>query len=192
MGEKEDIERDAEKEIESRQKLLDLSNVSLTLLTYNDIFSSFDPRPYSQKALSQDLLAEMKRATRETSSGQIELSFILPRDKRNWEHEVIIKRRLREHFKKHYVQLVNEVRRLKTRGIGMAFLGVVMIFVASLLFSLDTSNILIHFIRILLEPAGWFTAWTGLEDMYYTGRELKKDLDFYERMSNAGVQFISI
>lgn len=175
-----------------KQKLLDLSSVSLTLSSYTDIFSSFDPRHYSQRALSQDMLAELKRASRETTSGQIVLSFILPRDKRNWEHEVVIKRRLREHFKKHYIQYVSDVRKLKMKGFGMAFLGVLMIFVSSLLRSIQSPNIPMRFLMTLLEPAGWFTAWTGLEDVYYTGRELKVELDFYEKMSNAGIQFVSI
>ncbi|MEK6856016.1 MAG: hypothetical protein AABX66_02550 [Nanoarchaeota archaeon] len=187
MGEREGSER----RVEGRINLSERADIGLNIETYNDIFSSFDPRPYSQKALSQDLLNELKRATRETTPGGIELTFIMPRDKRNWEHEVVIKRRLREHFKKHYIQLVSDSKRLKFRGYGMALLGVLMIFVSSLLYSIEDSNFLIRFLVILLEPAGWFTAWTGLEDIYYTGRELKKELDFYEKMSNAEVAFVS-
>lgn len=175
-----------------KQKLLDLSSVSLTISNYNDLFSSFDPRAYSQRGLSQDMLSELQRATRETIAGKIELTFIMPRDKRNWEHEVIIKRRLKEHFKKHYMQKISEAKRLKMHGIGMAISGVILIFLASLLYSIENSGLFIKFLEILLEPAGWFTAWTGLEDIYYTGRELKKEMNFYEKLSNSQVQFLSV
>ena len=34
-------------------------NVSLVLESYNDIFSDFDPRNYSERALSDDFLIEI-------------------------------------------------------------------------------------------------------------------------------------
>jgi len=35
-----------------KKKLLQLSEISLIIDTYDDIFSDFDPRPYSQRALA--------------------------------------------------------------------------------------------------------------------------------------------
>ena len=43
---------------EETEKLLQQSEISLLLDSYDDIFSDFDPRPYNQRALSQDFLAE--------------------------------------------------------------------------------------------------------------------------------------
>lgn len=173
------------------KKLLDLSSISLNVPGYNDLFSSFDPRPYSQRALSQDLLNELKRSIKELPSGQLQVTFILPREGREWEDEIIIKRRLRDHFKRHYLLSLEEIKKLKFRGYGMALLGVLFIFLSSLLYSIEDSHFILKFLQILLEPAGWFTAWTGLEDVYYTGRQLKEDVDFYEKLSNAVVEFIS-
>ena len=87
--------------------------------------------------------------------------------------------------------MIDEVKGLKKKGTGMAFVGVILIMIATYLYSLSSSNYLILFFETLLEPAGWFTAWTGMEDIYYGGRELNKELKFYERISNAEIAFNS-
>jgi len=178
------------KSSDETKKILDLSEVSLTLDTYDDIFSDFDPRVYSQRAISHDLLDELKRATRE-SKDQLHLTFIIPREKRKWDEEELIKNRLRSHFKKHHIDMISQVKKLKYQGYGMSLLGALMIFVASIFYGSEINNLALKFILTLLEPAGWFTAWTGLEDIYYTGREIKKELHFYEKMSNSEIEFLS-
>ena len=175
---------------ESERKLLRLSEISLQLDTYDDIFSDFDARPYSNRALSDDFLIESKKASKDKPSGGIELKFLMPTRERNSQNEILIKKRLHEHFTKHYIILKEEVINLKKKGIIMALAGVFMIFIATYLFSINQSWP-IKFLEVLLEPAGWFTAWTGLEDIYYTGRELKRNLDFYEKMSKAEINFLS-
>ena len=64
-------------ELARTQKLLGLSNISLSLNSYDDIFSGFDPRPYSQRALSDDFLAESKRASRDKELDGVELIFLI-------------------------------------------------------------------------------------------------------------------
>ncbi|MEK6927178.1 MAG: hypothetical protein AABX11_01995 [Nanoarchaeota archaeon] len=192
MGDEKKGEKEAEVISDKvSKKLLDMSSVSLNLASYGDIFSSFDPRTYIQRTFSQDLLNEMKRATKELPSGELQITFIMPRARRNWEDEIVIKRRLREHFKRHYILSVHEMKKLKLRGYGMALLGVGFIFTSSLLYSIENAAFWIKFLQILLEPAGWFTAWTALEGVFYTGRELKEELDFHEKMSNANIEFLS-
>ncbi|PIU76093.1 hypothetical protein COS75_00785, partial [Candidatus Pacearchaeota archaeon CG06_land_8_20_14_3_00_35_12] len=84
---------------DEKQKLLQMSEISLWLDHYDDIFSDFDPRPFSQRALSDDFLLEAKRASKEKISGAIEMQFLIPHDKRNKELENTIKKRLHDHFK---------------------------------------------------------------------------------------------
>ena len=173
------------------KKILDMSEVSLTLDNYDDIFSDFDPRVYSQRSISHDLLGELKRATREKSEGKLHLTFILPRHERKWESEEVIKARLREHFRKHHIMLADEVKGIKKRGLFMVALGVLMIMIATYIASLELSNFIWHALIIILEPAGWFTSWTGLDEIYYTGRQKRDELVFYEKMANAEVEFLS-
>lgn len=173
-----------------KEKLLEMFEVSLWLDTYNDIFSSFDPRPYSQRALSDDFLIEAKKASREKVSGQIELKLLVPKKLRKIDQESVIKKRLLEHFKKHYNLLKKEERNIKVTGGILAFVGVLLMFAAGYLASLNT-KIIHNFIIVLLEPAGWFMAWFGLERIFYISALKKADLEFYEKMRKAVISFWS-
>jgi len=182
--------KEGDKASSERNEILKMSDVSLRIATYDDIFSDFDPRNYSQRALSHDFLAELKRATRDTSTGQLILHFMMPKDKRSFNDETLVKRRLREHFKKHYLMILDDVRKTKAKGIFMAILGVVFIAMAAFIESLKFDYFLFHFLVVLLEPAGWFTAWTGLDQIYYGIAQKREDLNFYEKMSNAEIVFL--
>lgn len=171
-----------------KQTLLSKAQISILLNGYEDIFSSFDPRPYTHRALSDDFLIESKKATMD-KQGALELSFLIPKAKRNFEHELVIKKRLRDHFGKHAVMISNEISRIKRRGILMAFLGVIFILIASFLYSKSSESWFIHFLIVILEPAGWFTAWTGLDEIYYTTRQKKPDLEFYQKMTKVDITF---
>ena len=171
-----------------KQTLLAQSEITLLLNSYDDIFSDFDPRPYSRRAVSDDFLAEAKRAARD-KDGHIELRFLIPQHQRKIDHETAIKLRLRAHFKHHNELEEIEMAKTKRNGWLMAIAGILMIIAATYLSSLESSLIWIHFLIILLEPGGWFTAWTGLDQLYYTAKEKKPDYDFYHKMTKANIFF---
>ncbi len=173
-----------------KKELVNESSISLKVEGYNDIFSSFDPRHYLEKALSADFLDEAKRATRDTPSGKLTLQIMVSKEKRSLTDENFIKKRMREHFKRHYIMLLQEVQRTKDKGIFMTVLGIIFITIGAYISSLNLEQFFSHFAIIVLEPAGWFTAWTGLDQLYYTTKEMKPDMDFYEKMSNAEIRFI--
>ena len=181
---------DIEEEEEVKQSMPSKAEISLLLKTYDDIFSSFDPRPYTQKALSDDFLIEEKRAARD-KIGEFELRFLIPKKARVLAHEELIKKRLREHFRKHHLLIEQEVSLTKKKGIWMTILGISMITLAAYISSLNFERFFMHFLIILLEPAGWFTAWTGLDQIYYTVDEKKPDLEFYRKMTKADIVFAS-
>ena len=52
-----------------REVSLREGNISLILDSYNDMFSDFDPRSFSERALSDDFLSECKRAARDKDIG---------------------------------------------------------------------------------------------------------------------------
>lgn len=183
-------EKEVEKEDLVREHLLEKGEISLILKDYDDIFSSFDPRHYSEKALSDDFLQEAKRATRD-KQGVYELRFLIPKSKRNFEHEILIKRRLKDHFRKHYNLLVYEIRHTEWKGIGMAFAGVVMIFASTVIASALNQTFWMRFFETLLEPAGWFTAWTGLDQFFYTIEGKRPDKEFYRKISETRIIFTS-
>ena len=63
--------------------------IRMQLEKYNDIFSDFDSRPYSEKALSDDFLAEAKKASFDRLE-EIDILFFLPKTKRDTKIELII------------------------------------------------------------------------------------------------------
>lgn len=176
--------------LEEKQELLQKSEVSLWIDHYDDIFSDFDPRPYSQRGLSDDFLIEAKKFIKEKASGTFELLFLVPELMRKPEAEGIIKKRLREHFKKHYHLLKQEMVQIKKKGALLAALGMLMMFAAYLVTTVE-QNMLMNLIFIILEPSGWFLAFIGMEHIFYETKHKKADVEFYTKMSRCEIKFRS-
>ncbi len=168
-----------------------MGKISLWIDSYNDIFSDFDPRPFSQRALSIDFLDEAKRAARDKEEG-LELDFLAPAAIRNVKIESMIKSRLKGHFRKHYEDELKKVKRIVNKGTGFVTAGIVLMFLATLiLFKYAEKNFILTFLVILLEPAGWFTFWEGLDLIIFDSKKTKPELDFYQKMSKAKISFAS-
>lgn len=188
---KESMKESKKSEEMHKTKLLQLSEISLIIDTYDDIFSDFDPRPYSQRALSDDFLIEAKKASKDKVSGTFELNFLIPSHLKSKVHEVLIKRRLKDHFKKHYTLLHNEKKSIIKTGVLFSLIGVLLMFITTaILFRYGEKTFLISFIIILLEPAGWFLFWEGMHQVIFETRAKKPEIEFYEKMSKCTVNFI--
>ncbi|MEK6958665.1 MAG: hypothetical protein AABW59_01325 [archaeon] len=186
----EKIFKEAEIWLSKRQDLLKMSEVSLILDTYDDIFSDFDPRPYNERALSDDLLLELKRATRERSSGVIELKFLVPLHARDLNYESLIKRRLKDHFKKHYEYESTEIGNMKKKGILLAGAGLTLSALAAVVLPNASENVFFNVIIVLIEPAAWFTIWTGFDSLFNLWRQREPDQQFYNKMTKSEITFI--
>jgi len=174
----------------TKQKLLNMSEISLMLDTYDDIFSDFDPRPYSERTISDDFLSEAKKASRDKPSGEIELKFLIPVNKRNTEDEKLIRKRLHEHFRRHLKILKNDLHHIRYKGaITVLFGFVIMILAVSIKF-LKIDEFLADVLLTIFEPAGWFTAWFGFDQLFYVSGTKKPDIEFYEKMSKCFITFM--
>jgi hypothetical protein len=137
------------------------SEIVLRLNQYSDIFSDFDIRPYSSRALSVDFLDEIKRASHDKEEGGIELILNFPKKERNEPHELVIKERLTTHFKKHYHLLVKEKHRILKLGITMVILGILCMVAATFVVFKDPSESLsLSFLVVFLEPAAWIKSFS--------------------------------
>lgn len=166
--------------------------ISLWLDDYNDIFSDFDPRPYSQRALSDDFLSEVKKVMRETPSGKVELELLMPENLRSPAHESTIKKRLREYFKARFTHYQEQANKIKKQGAIFVSCGVVlMLITAIVLFQYAQHNFWIILLSVTAEPAGWFLFWDGMELLVFDSKERNADLDFNQRMSNCNIYFKS-
>lgn len=174
-----------------REKLLKMPEIGIVIAGYNDIFSSFDPRPSSQRALSDDFLIEVKKASLVRESNDVELKMFLPVSQRNLAEESIIKKRLKDHFKKHEAIVSKEIHSIKRNSIFMIIMGILVMFFAAYISSLQSSKLMFSLILVITEPAGWFLFWKGLEIYRDEVKEKMPDFNFYKKMSGSKVNFAS-
>lgn len=163
-------------------------NISIILDSYDDIFSDFDPREYSEKALSDDFLIECKKASKDKKSGA-GLRFFAPKEKRNLKHEQMIKRRLREHFQKHFKEKELEIKRIKREGFVWFILGAVIMIGGTFLYPVRDRGFLYTLAFIMSEPASWFFFWEGLGKIFITSKRELPDYEFYKKMSRVPIDF---
>lgn len=183
-----ELTKETEKENSMRQ-----GNISLILEGYNDLFSDFDPRSYSERALSDDFLVECKRAVRDRQFSEqgFELRLLIPKAKRNLNDEAKIKKRLKMHFYKHYKEKLEDIKKIKREGWAWFFLGVLFMLFATFIYQYINTGFFFNLLFIISEPAGWFSFWSGLDKVFIYSRDKKPDLDFYHKMASVEVDFIS-
>lgn len=166
--------------------------ISLQIEDYNYIFSDFDPRSYNQKALSDDFLSEIKRASVDKDRNGIELKFLVNKKNRDINTENIIKKRLKAHFKRHAELTKKEKNKIILQGLLFSMVGVVFMFATTLLiFKYDHGSLMITFFIVMLEPAGWFSFWEGLNTMFFESKRVNPELTFYKKMSKSDILFES-
>jgi hypothetical protein len=186
----EKMDVDARSGLEAKTDMLRIGNISLILDSYNDIFSDFDPRPVTEKALSDDFLKECKRASFDKHvDSEIELRILVPKKKRKIAEELKIRKRLQMHFSRHYHMSNKELHDIKRDGIGWFLIGGILIMIAVLI--QEYEGFLFKFLLVLFEPAGWFTIWTGLEKIFFDVKEKHPEHEFYTKMSKAKIYFLS-
>lgn len=160
--------------------------ISLRLDKYDDIFSDFDIRPYSKRALSIDFLDEIKRAANDKDRNGLDLVFYAREKDRDESQEAVIKERLTAHFKRHHHLLSVEKGRTLRMGTGMVVLGVIFMILATLIIFEDPAqNMLLSFLVVFLEPAAWFLLWEGMDQIIFNSKNINPELDFYRKMSHS-------
>lgn len=163
--------------------------VSLWLDNYDNIFSDFDPRSYSHRALSDDFLVEARKVTREIAPGVLDVTFLIPHAVRDISQEKIIKERLHAHFRKHAQMLEDECRAEVKRGIFLIIGGVIATMAATTFSLFSEQSFINHFFRVALEPAGWFCTWTGLDLIFNREKSERLELQFNKKMAKAEIDF---
>ncbi len=176
---------------EKSPALARVNSITLALDDYEDLFSDFDPRPYSERILSEDFLYELKRASLYKEERGLDLVLLLPEEKRDGNHEKIILERLKGHFRRHHKRLRAKRKGEIKTGVKMVTLGVLLMFLATYILQQVKQNLWTSFIVVLLEPAGWFTLWEGMNLILFHVKEITPDLEFHQKLSGAKVVFIS-
>ncbi len=177
-------------EFQEKQKLLRLSELSVWIDVYDDIFSDFDPRPYSDRALSDDFLNEIRKISRETRSGSVELNILIPQALRNNRLESIIRKRLHTYFEIGNRSVRQEMDQFKKNARLLVAFGVAALFGAAYISYLNFPSFWPHLVIVLMEPAGWFSVWNGSDQLMKSDKLFKPDRDFYRKLTSAEIKFL--
>lgn len=167
-------------------------NISILLDTYDDLFSDFDPRHLSERSLSDDFTAEIRKFCREKEERVHELKLLLPPAMRNHEQETIILQRLHEYFKRNDALNLSNYKKLLKRGILFTLSGIITMLLASYISSIHSKTFLLSVLFVIFEPAGWFLVWTGFDTFLFSSTKAKKELTFYGKLSKSKISFNSI
>ena len=169
-----------------------MREIAITLDTYDDIFSDFDPRPYSQREMSEDFLKEISRRYMEGKHGRFEVHLIIPSSERDMKAELLIKKRLREQFTFMVKRETEAIKKTKGRGYLYMLIGFLILLADTyFFFYLTYDSFLYHLLSILLVPAGWYGMFTGIGkviDEPYDAAERKK---LHEKFEHADFTFMS-
>ena len=174
----------------AKKRALKDSEIGFLIEDYDYLFSDFDPRPYSDRALSDDFLDEARKGSDNKSAHNIQLKFLIPKKNRNAKDEEKIKERLKDHFNKHAEKSRKDYRRVMNHGIMFFALGTIIMFAAAyVLFKYPSQSLMENFILLMMEPAGWFLFWEGLDMIIFKSKDLKPNSVFYKKMAHAEIYF---
>lgn len=163
-------------------------NITLVLEGYHDIFSDFDPRPFNERALSDDFLLECRRAALDKEEHGLEIILSVPKTIRNSSDESKIKQRMREHFHNHYLRQEKEMKSIKKEGIGWVLVGAALL--AGILYGLvNTENSILKAFFTILEVPSWFLMWEGMNRILIESRKNEPEFRFYHKMANSQIIF---
>lgn len=165
--------------------------MSLILDTYLDIFSSFDPRPYEERALSDDFLDECRKMVLDKWVDLIELRLMIPESSREIHNEDLIKKRLHSYF---LVQAHIEQKKRRHdmhRGLIMVAIGVVVWVVVSYVLHIYAfAYMYTTMITVVWEPASWLMIWNWADKLLkFFWWETDQQYQFAHRLSRAKIQF---
>ena len=176
---------------DEKKKLLSKSELSIWRDRYEDIFSDFDSRPFTERTLSDDFILEAKKMARENPTGSIELKLLMPEHLRQKNTEDIIIKCLHMHFKRYAHHLKDEMKKARTKGFLLCILGMSIMVTELYLSGFSIKAFLINAIKVILVPAGWFFTWSGFDHIFYISRRKLSEYDFMIRMGHAEIKFVS-
>ncbi|MEW5996663.1 MAG: hypothetical protein AB1657_03645 [Candidatus Micrarchaeota archaeon] len=182
---------EVEKAVGEKKPSAILSLIHIGLDSYDDIFSDFDPSPYSERLLSEDFVLEAKRRYAETRKGGLELRFSLPGRLRSQKTEALIKRRLKHYFQAKAREGEEEIKKNRARGAAYFAAGFAVLLSVAAVPQVEALKGVSHFLEVLLVPVGWFGMFGGVELMVEAPRKFEKEISFNRRLSEAAYTFFS-
>jgi hypothetical protein len=170
---------------------VEIRDISIAIDSYDDIFSDFDPREFSKREVSDDLLKELRRRHIEARSGKFEVRFILTADMRDPKLEATIKKRLREHFERRLKELEEELHSRRWRGKMYIAFGALFLLLQAYYTAFIADVLSSELLAIILVPAGWFGMFTGIEKLLEDPDRFGEQKRLNEKLMHANYIFLS-
>ena len=167
-----------------------LSFVDFWLDGYNDIFSDFDPSPYSKRTISEDFISEVNRRFPELKEN-FEIRISVPGQLRSAKSESVVKRRLKEQFSRMEKRAEEKINKSRRRG-AIYFAGGFTVLSVLLLLEGSAEELLpVKMLGLVLAPLGWFGVWEGTRNIIEGPEEQIKKRKLYRALSEAKYEFFS-
>jgi len=177
---------------EKEGAVVDVRDVSIALDRYADIYSDFDPRPFSTRAMSDDFIKELERRILTDVKGKFEIRFFLPSKLRHEKTEAQIVKRLHAYFRNQAKEAKKENQGRVRKGLAFIATGFIALFTFAFLLESLPEDPLLTFLEILLVPVGWFFTWEGLGKLLLGEHDkAQRQIAFYQNLSKANFIFLS-
>lgn len=167
-----------------------MKGINLWLDSYDDIYSDFDSRHYQARKISEDFLAELQVEIKNLPDTRNMILFLPPQE-RNEEAEKVIASSLHHFFSSQFKRHQHICRQKLTKGLLFLIVGVMVMLLNSWIIYRARESFLIICLKVLLEPAGWFLLWAGLDFLLYDFAGFKKTENFYSVLSEMRIYFES-
>ncbi len=172
--------------ISKKNNVKKIKKLSIWLDDYEEIFSDFDPRPYSQRVLSDDFFNEIKKLSLEDLPHKIELNLILENIQRDKKLEKIIIDRINGYFEYRYKETIKKNNRILKQSALFLILGGLMItYIHYMHLKLGEYTLFLE----LIHPASWFLSWEALHLFVFEYLESKPFERFLGKVSNSKITF---
>jgi hypothetical protein len=168
-----------------------MKELELWLDSYDDIYSDFDSRHYLKRRISEDFLHELRIEMKYKEHHASDMVLLLPQDCRDQTAEKIIADSLSDFFSNLFRFHHDKCRKKLSNGILLFVLGISIMLLNSWISYRSAESFPVIGLRVLLEPAGWFLLWAALDFLFYDFTELKKERDFYKKLSEMHIHFKS-
>ncbi len=166
-----------------------MAELNLWLDSYDDIYSDFDSRHYLKRRISEDFLHELRTEMKYKKHHASDMVLLLPQEQRDEPSEKIIADSLADFFINRFQYYRDKCRKKLNSGILLFAAGVIIMLFNTWVSYHSVESLPVTFLKVLLEPAGWFLLWAALDLLFYDLAGLRKEKKLYRELSEIHVHF---
>jgi hypothetical protein len=161
-----------------------LKTTHVALDNYDDIFSDFDISPYPKRLLSYDFLKELRRRSAETKTGELLVTFTLPKVLRAAKTEALIRKRLKDHFRLQLKKVDKKISEVRKKGATKVIVGLASsLAVFAIPLQLDMP------LTTMVSVFSWYFMWSGFTDIFESSDKYASQRKFFGKFVNAKYEF---